>query len=676
MPESIVLEAGREPVAGYRLLARLGRGGFGEVWKAQSSGGFPVALKFVHLDSKSGNLELRTLDILKSIRHGNLLSTFDAWKLDSCLVMAMELADRTLLDRLNEALEQGLPGIPRDELLEYMREAAKGLDFLNGHQHTVAGKDKVGIQHRDVKPQNLLLVGNSVKVADFGLSRLLESTATSHTGALTVAYAAPEFFNGQTCSQSDQYSLAVTYCELRSGRLPYGGGSAVQIMAAHIYQAPDLSMLPAEERPIVERALAKEPTHRWLSCRAFVDELRTARIPRAAPPPPVVTKGSKPLPPPPPPAPPRVAKQVKPTTTLPPEKKTLPTPVAPPAPSLPASSRRLTWIIVALSIWGSVSTLLLLLWALGLLPSGSKRNQDARQESREPSAPSSKTSPLAGSEGAQAFTNSLGMKLISIAPGEFQMGSDKEKDSDADDDELPRHPVRITQRFWIAAHKTTQEQLDTVLHRKPSHFSATGNGKDAVTGRDTSHYPVESLSWYDAIEFCIKLSEVEQRKPCYRLKEIQRAEDGGIQSAIVENLSEGNGYRLPSEAEREYCARAGETTRYSFGEEASRLDEFAWFAGNSNDRPHPVGEKKPNAWGLYDMAGLALEWCEDAWHPDYESAPSEGGAWRNGGQQDHRTTRGGSWKLDAKNCRSAYRQAHQVDAKDNEVGFRVVLVAQ
>src|SRR5205823_6312901 len=97
--------------------------------------------------------------------------------------------------------EQGLPGIPREELLEYLREAAKGIDHLNG----------LDIQHRDIKPQNLLLVGGSVKVADFGLAKLLEHSVATNSGSMTPAYAAPEFLNGQTTAQSDQYSLAVTY---------------------------------------------------------------------------------------------------------------------------------------------------------------------------------------------------------------------------------------------------------------------------------------------------------------------------------------------------------------------------------------------------------------------------------------------------------------------------------
>src|SRR5262249_33152564 len=156
------------------------------------------------------------------------------------------------MDRLRAAQKQGQPGIPPAELLGYMRDAAKGIDCLN----------TINIQHRDIKPQNLLLVGGGVKVADFGLAKLLHHTRTGHTGAFTPSYAAPEFRGGQTSAHSDQYSLGVSYCQLRGGLLPFTGQPA-QVIAGHLMRPPDLTMLPEAERPAVARALAKEPEERW-----------------------------------------------------------------------------------------------------------------------------------------------------------------------------------------------------------------------------------------------------------------------------------------------------------------------------------------------------------------------------------------------------------------------------
>jgi serine/threonine protein kinase len=283
------LKRGAEPVHGYTLIEPLGRGGFGEVWKATGPGGFQVALKFVALEGKVGTVELRALEVIKSIRHPHLLANFGSWQRDGLLIIAMELADKTLSDRLNECLDQGLPGIPAPEIFEYFLEAAKGLDFLNEPRHPSGEGGTQGIQHRDIKPQNLLLVGGSVKVADFGLARMLEHSMTNHTGSVTTSYAPPEFFQEKTTSRSDQYSLAVTYCQLRGGRLPFEGNPAA-VIAGHLYGEPDLSMLPAAERGAVARALSKPSRGRWPSCRAFVQAVMAAE--RVEAPPTVVSVGS------------------------------------------------------------------------------------------------------------------------------------------------------------------------------------------------------------------------------------------------------------------------------------------------------------------------------------------------------------------------------------------------
>lgn len=258
---TVGLTAGCEPVPGYRLVERLGRGGFGEVWKATGPGGFALALKFVHFTDRVA-AEQQALDAIKDVRHPHVLTVFGAWQTDTLLVIAMERADGTLLDRWQAVRKEGLPGIPREEVLQYVTQAADAIDYLVARR----------IQHRDIKPQNLLLIGSQLKVADFGLARLLTHSVTGHTGSMTVAYAAPEFFDGRTTRQSDQYSLAVAYCQLRGGRLPFEG-TATQMMAGHVHRKPDLSMLPAEERPAVARALSKRPGDRWPTCKTFVEAL-------------------------------------------------------------------------------------------------------------------------------------------------------------------------------------------------------------------------------------------------------------------------------------------------------------------------------------------------------------------------------------------------------------------
>jgi formylglycine-generating enzyme required for sulfatase activity len=183
------------------------------------------------------------------------------------------------------------------------------------------------------------------------------------------------------------------------------------------------------------------------------------------------------------------------------------------------------------------------------------------------------------------ITNPLGMKLNLIPPGEFAMGSPKSEPGRWDDE--TQHLVKITKPFYLSAHEVTQAQYEQVMGKNPSYFSVSGNGKGRVSG-DTSQLPVERVSWNDAVEFCRKLSD-----------------------------EEGVEYRLPTEAEWEYACRAGTTTAYSFGNDVAQLGEYAWYADNSENTSHAVGEKKPNAWGLYDMHGNVWEWCQD-WFGPYD----------------------------------------------------------
>jgi hypothetical protein len=177
--------------------------------------------------------------------------------------MAMPLCDRSLHDRLRQCEAQGMPGVPPGELMGYVTEVARALDFLNETHH---------VQHRDVKPRNLFLMGGSAVVADFGLAKILAQTAASHSGAMTPHYAPPEFFRDQVTSASDQYSLAAAYCELRCGQLPFTG-TLHGVIHRILHEEPDLGKLPPEERPAVSRALSKRPEQRWPNCRAFVEAL-------------------------------------------------------------------------------------------------------------------------------------------------------------------------------------------------------------------------------------------------------------------------------------------------------------------------------------------------------------------------------------------------------------------
>jgi formylglycine-generating enzyme required for sulfatase activity len=254
---------------------------------------------------------------------------------------------------------------------------------------------------------------------------------------------------------------------------------------------------------------------------------------------------------------------------------------------------------------------------------------------------------------ARQFIETLGdgvtLEMVSIPGGNFIMGA-PEGEKGSDDTERPQHPVDVPP-FFLGKYPVTQAQWAAVaalpkvsrdLERNPSHFQ----------GADR---PVETITWYDAMEFCARLSQLT-----------------------------GTRYRLPSEAEWEYACRAGTTTPFHFGETITA--ELANYNGSVTygDEPEgtyrqettPVGSfQVANAFGLYDMHGLVWEWCADPWHENYEGAPSDGSVWESeGNDNDNRSRllRGGSWDDDPVSCRSADRNLVSPDDWLDTYGFRVV----
>ncbi|MCX7385045.1 MAG: SUMF1/EgtB/PvdO family nonheme iron enzyme [Planctomycetales bacterium] len=227
-------------------------------------------------------------------------------------------------------------------------------------------------------------------------------------------------------------------------------------------------------------------------------------------------------------------------------------------------------------------------------------------------------------------TNSIGMKMVLIPPGEFMMGSPESEREPRPDETL--HQVTLTQSFQIGVCEVTQSQYEKVIGANPS----------SIKGPDN---PVEQINWDEASAFCRRLS------------------------ALKEEKALGHVYRLPTEAEWEYACRAGTTTAYSFGNDTSQLVDFAWAKVNSGEKPQPVGQKNPNSWGLYDMHGNVWEWCQD-WQGDLPSGavtdpqgPSVG---------TNRADRGGCWSDTQEYLRAGLRGYNSPIARGSSLGFRVV----
>jgi formylglycine-generating enzyme required for sulfatase activity len=274
-------------------------------------------------------------------------------------------------------------------------------------------------------------------------------------------------------------------------------------------------------------------------------------------------------------------------------------------------------------------------------PSG---NRAANASPEKPPAPAPEVVP-------KEIINSIGMKLALIPAGDFQMGS-PDSDPDASADEKPQHRVRITRPFYMAATEVTQGQYQAVAGANPSQF------------KGSEDLPVETLIWLDAINYCNALSRKEGLTPFYRVHG---------ETVDVPDWT-GTGYRLPTEAEWEYACRARSTARYSFGDDAAGLGAFAWYDGNSGGQTHPVGQKRPNAWGLYDMHGNVWEWCWDRYEPDYYSNKPRAADPLGPSQAASRVFRGGGWSLDPRQCRSADRFGNAPGFRSSDLGFRVARV--
>ena len=270
-------EAGAVPFPGYKLVRLRGRGGFATVWEATDPDGALLALKFMSSNNGSSTVrELRALRAFTTLTHRHLLPIYDVWSIPGQLVIGMELAEASLLDLMLLYADEFQRPIETDRLLVYMSQAASALDFLNARGHTWEGR-KVGLQHGDIKPNNILLVGEVAKLADYGLATPISGAKSPCHRHGTLEYVAPEVIQGYATDTTDQFSLAVTYYVLRSTTFPFPPPPQVeQLSRSYSRPPPDLTCVTAAERPPLLRALSPIPQNRYPTCTAFIEALKAA----------------------------------------------------------------------------------------------------------------------------------------------------------------------------------------------------------------------------------------------------------------------------------------------------------------------------------------------------------------------------------------------------------------
>ncbi len=237
-----------------------------------------------------------------------------------------------------------------------------------------------------------------------------------------------------------------------------------------------------------------------------------------------------------------------------------------------------------------------------------------------------------------------GMEMVLIPAGSFRMGSDG-----GEPDQAPAHDVRVD-AFLMDRHEMTQEVYGKLVRPNGSNFKGPQR-------------PAEMVSWAEAALYCNLRSRAEGLEPCYD-------ED------TAECDFEADGYRLPTEAEWEYACRAGTTTRWSFGDDPAKLPQYGWFKANANKTTHPVKQKDPNAWGLYDMHGNVAEWCNDVYAKDYYGNSRKENP-RGPAQGEKYVLRGGAWNGSEESCGAAYRVGEDPGFQDacfarDAIGFRCV----
>ncbi|MFM9963864.1 MAG: SUMF1/EgtB/PvdO family nonheme iron enzyme [Planctomycetaceae bacterium] len=642
----------------------IARGGFAEVWSGVKDK-LPHAFKISH-DPLTDKLRNRAAQEFEIMNHGAVRDCVEilqlhGWDEDSPkhkLITWWERCEESLLDRLEANAKLGRPGLPLEELRQFLYDAAKGIDLAN----------ELGFKHQDIKPSNLLVLRNRVKVADFGLAEYTGASTRSGSGSGTMGYMPLESFKknavqrGLITSTVDRYAFAATTIELTTGHHPFGE-DLPEIFEAQKLGRPLTAGLTRSQADAALAQLHFDPAQRPFKTatefvNAFLSDSSRSRETS------VRTVSSAPA-----------------VRTLTSSATTSPAPSIGPAQLFhddllgdiskfeDDSQRRherarkleaLGHYDMAIAEIQPVlahvrdNTLLATLERkrdrVAVLAPRIKKAVDEKQHRWLRPEVEELLGLVPGDvqlaklrDGLPKFpvliTLSNGTQLKFVPPGEFTMG----------DESNGAHRVRITRPFWLGLTAVTQAEWVAVMGSNPS-----GN-------KASDKHPVENVSWDDTQAFIAKLL---QKDAALIAKHF--ADFPGEQPRL----------RVPSEAEREYATRAGTTTKWFCGNDETQLGRYAWYSANSGNITHPVGTKEPNPWGFYDLAGNVWEWCHDWYDAESYKLRAEK-VWDdpvNVSPTSSRVFRGAGRAYDASRLASAFRDGNYMpDGRINDLGFRLAL---
>ncbi len=646
----------------YTLIRELGSGGFGVVFLAEDSFSHAqYALKTVLRELKGSSEELDNLmekfRFVQKLYHPNIAAATAIHRVKEVRygsdevreklrlspgdpVMIMRYAPGETLSRWRKKFPHGRA--PVDKAIEICRQIADALDYAHGEK----------VIHRDIKPGNIAVDEQAgalkVQILDFGLAAEV-SASLARAGQSTVdtsgtrPYMAPEQWAGlEQDGRTDQYALGVVLYELVSGAVPFSGvfaGRDVEVMERKVLHDPVLTVniLSEVQNRALRKALAKSAANRFPTCRAFIDAFEGK-----------ATFTDTPV------SPPATAPQK--------EEEAHSEPVPLPTPDEMVVQEGIRRIRASLHAgWQfcgavfrtyfspvrrfAVKNLAKILGRTHLVsvqPGSCNGNGPAAID--EPSMPSAVgvetwVSVLSRRPKPTVTTLDLGgglsFEMVELPAGTFRMGSPNGRNGEPGRRQGESlHEVRLTTPFQLAAAPVTRAKWRAIMGDDPDQ-RAGGSDEDPVTG----------VSWDDCQKFLAKLNE--------------------------SHPFSGYQWGLPTEAQWEFACRAGTPGPYAG---SGRIDDMGWYAGNADGHVHPVRQKQPNAWGLYDMHGNVWEWCADGYIPSLGYDTRTDPLIVASGMEH--VVRGGSWNNNAAFCRSACRRGMVRTARFDSVGFRVALVSR